>query len=144
MHSVIKFENVSKRYKLGLTRTSLPSVVSGWLRYALKSGSQKSHGDEFLWALKDVSFKLTRGQSMALVGPNGAGKTTILKLLANILGIPSPKEDMDGSMVRDVYYEEGDINRIVRYCELDVITLAQVFLRLRNDNLLTEDQIFHI
>ena len=33
--------------------------------------------------------------------------------MANILGIPSPKEDMDGSMVRDVYYEEGDLDRIV-------------------------------
>ncbi|MGB5783600.1 MAG: 3'-5' exonuclease, partial [Eudoraea sp.] len=56
----------------------------------------------------------------------------------------SPKEDIDGSMVRDVYYEEGDLDRIVAYCELDVITLARVFLRLRNDELLTEDQIFHI
>jgi hypothetical protein len=64
--------------------------------------------------------------------------------MANILGIPSPKEDMDGSMVRDVYYEEGDINRIVTYCELDVITLAQVFLRLRNEQLLQEDDIIHI
>lgn len=64
--------------------------------------------------------------------------------MANILGIPSPKEDMDGSMVRDVYYEEGDINRIVTYCELDVITLAQVFLRLRNERLLNEDQIKYI
>ncbi|WP_019671312.1 3'-5' exonuclease [Eudoraea adriatica] len=69
---------------------------------------------------------------------------TSLKLMANILGIPSPKEDMDGSMVRDVYYEEGDLDRIVTYCELDVITLVQVFLRLRNDDLLTENQIFHI
>ncbi len=42
--------------------------------------------------------------------------------MANILGIPSHKEDMDGSMVRDVYYEEGEVTRIVRYCELDVIT----------------------
>ncbi len=64
--------------------------------------------------------------------------------MANVLGIPSPKEDMDGSMVRDVYCEEGDLDRIVAYCELDVITLAQVFLRLRNDDLLTEDQIFHV
>ena len=64
--------------------------------------------------------------------------------MANILGNPSPKEDMDGSMVRDVYYENGDLDRIVTYCEIDVITLMQVFLRLRNDDLLTEDQIFHI
>lgn len=64
--------------------------------------------------------------------------------MANILGIPSPKEDIDGSMVRDVYYEEGNINRIVTYCELDVITLSQVFLRLRNEQLLREDEIIHI
>ena len=69
---------------------------------------------------------------------------TSLKLMANVLGIPSPKEDIDGSMVRAVYYEEGDLDRIVAYCELDVITLAQVFLRLRNDELLPEDQIIHI
>jgi hypothetical protein len=69
---------------------------------------------------------------------------TSLKLLANILGIPSPKEDIDGSMVRQVYYEEKDLDRIILYCERDVITVAQVFLRLRNDELLTEDQILHI
>ena len=69
---------------------------------------------------------------------------TSLKLLANVLGIPSPKEDMDGSMVRDVYYEDQDIDRIVKYCELDVITLAQVFLRLRNEDLLSENEIVYV
>lgn len=69
---------------------------------------------------------------------------TSLKLLANILGIPSPKEDIDGSMVRHVYYVEKDLERIVRYCELDVITTAQVFLRLRNEVLLQADQIISI
>lgn len=66
---------------------------------------------------------------------------TSLKLLANILGIPSPKQDIDGSMVRQVYYEEKDLDRIITYCELDVITTAQVFLRLRNDELLLENEI---
>ena len=37
--------------------------------------------------------------------------------MANVLGIPSPKEEFDGSMVRDVYYEEGDLDRIEAYCE---------------------------
>lgn len=64
--------------------------------------------------------------------------------MANVLGIPSPKVDIDGSMVRDVYFEEGNLDRIVAYCELDVITLVQVFLRLRNDELLPEAQIIHI
>ena len=69
---------------------------------------------------------------------------TSLKLLAHVLGIPSPKEDLDGSKVRSVYYEEGDVERIARYCEKDVITTAQVFLRLCNAPLLMEDQIIHI
>ena len=69
---------------------------------------------------------------------------TSLKLLAHVLGIPSPKEDMDGSMVRDVYYEDKDIDRIIKYCELDVITLAQVFLKLRNEELLAKDEIVYV
>ncbi|MFH6602953.1 3'-5' exonuclease [Maribacter algicola] len=66
---------------------------------------------------------------------------TSLKLMANVLGIPSPKQDIDGSMVRDVFYNENDIERIITYCELDVVTTAQVFLRLRNDDLLREKEI---
>ena len=66
---------------------------------------------------------------------------TSLKLMANILGIPSPKQDIDGSMVQKVYYEENDLDRIIIYCELDVVTTAQVFLRLRNDELLVDNEI---
>ncbi len=66
---------------------------------------------------------------------------TSLKLLAHVLGIPSPKEDMDGSMVKDVYYEENDLDRIITYCELDVVTTAQVFLRMRNEDLLKDEEI---
>ncbi len=66
---------------------------------------------------------------------------TSLKLMAHILGIPSPKEDIDGSMVRDVFYEEKDIDRIVNYCELDVVTTAQAFLKMRNDDLLNDSEI---
>lgn len=66
---------------------------------------------------------------------------TSLKLLANILGIPSPKQDLDGSMVRGVYYEDNDLDRIVSYCELDVVTTAQVLLRLRNEAPMEEHEI---
>lgn len=66
---------------------------------------------------------------------------TSLKLMANVLGIESPKGDIDGSRVKEVYYKERDIDRIMRYCELDVITTAQIFLRLRNDNLLEAGEI---
>lgn len=66
---------------------------------------------------------------------------TSLKLLANILGIPSPKDDMDGSLVQEVFYQENNIDRIVTYCELDVVTTAQVFLRLRGEDLLNTNHI---
>ncbi len=57
---------------------------------------------------------------------------TSLNLLTEILGIPSPKDDIDGSMIRSVYYEEHDLARIVKYCEKDVLALARVLLRLMN------------
>ena len=66
---------------------------------------------------------------------------TSLKLLADILGIPSPKDDIDGSEVRNVFYNEGDIDRIATYCEKDTITVAQILLRFRNDTLLDDDEI---
>jgi uncharacterized protein YprB with RNaseH-like and TPR domain len=69
---------------------------------------------------------------------------TSLKLLTNILGIPSPKDDIDGSQVRQVFYEENDIDRIVEYCEKDTIAVAQILLRLRGDDLLHDNEIIHI
>ena len=69
---------------------------------------------------------------------------TSLKLLTNVLGIPSPKDDIDGSEVYSVFYEENDIDRIVTYCEKDTVAVAQIFLRLRGDELLHENEIIHI
>lgn len=66
---------------------------------------------------------------------------TSLKLLAHIFGIPSPKEDIDGSQVREVYYEEKDIDRIIQYCERDTITVAQILLRFRNEELMDDSEI---
>ena len=69
---------------------------------------------------------------------------TSLKLMAHVLGIPSPKEDIDGSQVRDVYYEENDLERIIEYCERDTVTVAQIFRRLRNEPLIEEHQILRV
>lgn len=55
---------------------------------------------------------------------------TSLKLLTAILGIPTSKDDIDGSQVASVYYNDKDINRISHYCEKDVVATAQVYLRL--------------
>ena len=69
---------------------------------------------------------------------------TSLRLMTKILGIPSPKDDIDGSQVRNVFYEEGDIDRIIVYCEKDVIAVTQILLRLRNEPLLTDDEMLHV
>jgi len=69
---------------------------------------------------------------------------TSLKLMAHVLGIPSPKDDIDGSDVRDVYYEEKDVDRIIIYCEKDTITVAQIFLKLRNEPLLEENEVLSV
>jgi len=69
---------------------------------------------------------------------------TSLKLMAHVLGIPSPKDDIDGSEVRDVFYEENDIDRIVTYCEKDTVTVAQVLLRLRNEDILDASEILSV
>jgi uncharacterized protein YprB with RNaseH-like and TPR domain len=69
---------------------------------------------------------------------------TSLKLLTKVLGVPSPKDDIDGSEVAHVFYEEKDIDRIITYCEKDVIAVAQIFLRLRREELLIEDEIIHV
>jgi uncharacterized protein YprB with RNaseH-like and TPR domain len=69
---------------------------------------------------------------------------TSLKLLTKVLGVPSPKDDIDGSEVARVFYEEKDIDRIITYCEKDVIAVAQIFLRLRREELLIEDEIIHV
>ncbi|WP_346237413.1 3'-5' exonuclease [Niabella insulamsoli] len=66
---------------------------------------------------------------------------TSLNLLAHCLGIPTPKDDIDGSMVSQVYYEEKNLDRVVTYCQKDVVSLAQVFLRLNGEQLLTETAI---
>jgi uncharacterized protein YprB with RNaseH-like and TPR domain len=57
---------------------------------------------------------------------------TSLNLLATVFGIPTPKDDIDGSDVARVYWEEKDLKRIVNYCQKDVLTVAQLLLRMQN------------
>ncbi len=66
---------------------------------------------------------------------------TSLNLLAHTLGVPTPKDDIDGSMVGDVYWKEKDLPRIVTYCQKDVITVAQVYLRLFGEALIKPENI---
>lgn len=69
---------------------------------------------------------------------------TSLSLLTTVFGIPSPKDDIDGSQVAGVYYNEKDLNRIVKYCEKDVLATAQLFLRFKGEPLIEPDHVKHV
>lgn len=69
---------------------------------------------------------------------------TSLKLLTHILGIPSPKNDIDGSQVAEVFYVENDIDRIIIYCEKDVLAVAQVVLKLKRQPILTDNEVISV
>lgn len=66
---------------------------------------------------------------------------TSLNLLAHTLGIPTPKDDIDGSKVWEVYWKEKNLPRIVTYCQKDVVTVAQILLRMNGEELIREENI---
>jgi DNA polymerase elongation subunit (family B) len=66
---------------------------------------------------------------------------TSLSLLTTIFNIPTPKDDIDGSMVNEVYWKNNDLKRIAIYCEKDVAALTQLFLRFRNETLILEEHL---
>ena len=66
---------------------------------------------------------------------------TSLNLLAHTLGIPTPKDDIDGSKVWEVYWKEKNLQRIVNYCQKDVVTVAQIFLKLVGEPTIRENNI---
>ena len=64
---------------------------------------------------------------------------TSLDLLTYIFNIPTPKDDMDGSQVASVYYEEDNLDRIIHYCEKDVIATIQLFRKYQGEPLIDDD-----
>jgi len=69
---------------------------------------------------------------------------TSLDLLTTILSIPSPKDDIDGSQVANVYWVGNDLLRIVKYCEKDAIAVAQLFLRYKGEDIIPELNISYV
>lgn len=66
---------------------------------------------------------------------------TSLELLAAVFNIPTPKDDIDGSMVWEVYWKENDLVRIKTYCQKDVVTTAQLLLKFCGQQLLDEGNV---
>lgn len=69
---------------------------------------------------------------------------TSLKLLAAVLGVPSPKDDIDGSEVGNVYWKEKDLERIATYCQKDVLTVANIILKFKGLPLMREEQVVFV
>ncbi len=66
---------------------------------------------------------------------------TSLNLLAALFEIPTPKDDIDGSMVGEVFWIENDINRIKNYCEKDVLTSVRLFQKLKNEDFIIDENV---
>lgn len=66
---------------------------------------------------------------------------TSLNLLTQVFNIPTPKDDIDGSMVADVYWKNKDLQRIVIYCEKDVLAIAQLLLKYKGEDLIKEENV---
>ncbi|MBI9038638.1 MAG: 3'-5' exonuclease [Bacteroidales bacterium] len=66
---------------------------------------------------------------------------TSLELLAAVFDIPTPKNDIDGSEVADVFWKDNDLQRIATYCQKDVLTIAQLFLRYQGKPLISRENV---
>ncbi|MBU2649437.1 MAG: 3'-5' exonuclease [Bacteroidetes bacterium] len=67
---------------------------------------------------------------------------TSLELLTTLFGIPTPKDDISGADIHRVYWQDHDLERIVKYCQKDVLAIAQLFLKYKNNPLIEEEQVF--
>lgn len=69
---------------------------------------------------------------------------TSLELLAHLFGVPSPKDDIKGADVKHVYYKDNDLERISNYCKKDALTVAQLFIKYRNETIIPEEDIIFV
>jgi predicted PolB exonuclease-like 3'-5' exonuclease len=69
---------------------------------------------------------------------------TSLDLLCAVFNIPTPKDDIDGSQVAQVYYREGNLDRIIRYCEKDTMALANLLLKFKGEAIIPTENLLSV
>jgi lipopolysaccharide transport system ATP-binding protein len=97
MSTAISAQNLSKQYRIGHTNVNLRERITSLLTLDfLRKGAMK---EDTLWALRDVSFSIQRGEAVGFIGRNGAGKSTLLKILSKITYPTSGTMTIDGRII---------------------------------------------
>jgi lipopolysaccharide transport system ATP-binding protein len=94
----IRFEHVSKRFALGESFDSLRDLLPALTRRILRRPTAGTRAGSDFWALKDISFQVSKGETLGIVGHNGAGKSTMLKHLAGIMVPTEGRIEVDGRL----------------------------------------------
>ena len=126
MAPAVSVRSLGIRYNLRLTRKNT-------VRESFKNLARRKGGPTHFWALRDVTFQLDHGESLAVIGPNGAGKSTLLQVLARILEPTEGNIDVNGRISSLLTLGAGFDPDLSGH---DNILLAGAFMGMAHDDMM--------